>query len=130
MSGSGKGVSTAVTVSNAITNFYASMFGQHQKLEPLHLEKKMMWKREINCLLSVSSKRRILVCGAMKHVRKFKIGVISKNSSASEKRREMVVSHSLRKPRRILKKGLSLLQFLHWIKEQLMMIMNMINHPR
>ncbi|KAJ0869622.1 putative PRONE domain, Rop guanine nucleotide exchange factor [Helianthus annuus] len=74
--------------------------------------------------------RRILVCGAMKHVRKFKIGVISKNSSASEKRREMVVSHSLRKPRRILKKGLSLLQFLHWIKEQLMMIMNMINHPR
>ncbi|MFS7996773.1 putative PRONE domain, Rop guanine nucleotide exchange factor [Helianthus anomalus] len=53
MSGSGKGVSTAITVSNAITIFYASMFGQHQKLEPLHPEKKMMWKREINCLLSV-----------------------------------------------------------------------------
>ncbi|KAL8208055.1 hypothetical protein R6Q57_007467 [Mikania cordata] len=53
MSGSGKGVSTAVTVSNAITNLYASMFGQHQKLEPLHPEKKMMWKREMNCLLSV-----------------------------------------------------------------------------
>ncbi|KAJ0733697.1 putative PRONE domain, Rop guanine nucleotide exchange factor [Helianthus annuus] len=86
MSGSGKEVSTTVTVSNAITNFYsthflsgvlmictlrraimyscvykfflfsifvASMFGQHQKLEPLHPEKKMMWKREINCLLSV-----------------------------------------------------------------------------
>ncbi|KAF5808851.1 putative PRONE domain, Rop guanine nucleotide exchange factor [Helianthus annuus] len=53
MSGSGKGVSTVVTVSNAITNLYASMFGQHLKLEPLHLEKKMMWKREMNCLLSV-----------------------------------------------------------------------------
>lgn len=33
--------------------FSASMFGQHQKLEPLHPEKKMMWKREMNCLLSV-----------------------------------------------------------------------------
>ncbi|KAK1364342.1 Rop guanine nucleotide exchange factor 3 [Heracleum sosnowskyi] len=53
MSGSGKGVCTAVTVSNAITNLYASVFGQHLKLEPLHLEKKLMWKREMNCLLSV-----------------------------------------------------------------------------
>ncbi|KAK1373909.1 Rop guanine nucleotide exchange factor 3 [Heracleum sosnowskyi] len=53
MSGSGKGVCTAVTVSNAITNLYASVFGQHLKLEPLHAEKKLMWKREMNCLLSV-----------------------------------------------------------------------------
>ncbi|GJT97501.1 Rop guanine nucleotide exchange factor 3-like protein, partial [Tanacetum coccineum] len=53
MSGSGKGVSTTVTVSNAITNLYASMFCQQQKLEPLHPEKKIMWKREMNCLLSV-----------------------------------------------------------------------------
>ncbi|WOH09479.1 hypothetical protein DCAR_0728936 [Daucus carota subsp. sativus] len=53
MSGSGKGVCTAVTISNAITNLYASVFGQHLKLEPLHLEKKLMWKREMNCLLSV-----------------------------------------------------------------------------
>ncbi|GJY54754.1 Rop guanine nucleotide exchange factor 3-like protein [Tanacetum coccineum] len=53
MSGSGKGVSTAVTVSNAITNIYASMFCQQQKLEPLHPERKIMWKREMNCLLSV-----------------------------------------------------------------------------
>ncbi|KAM0044939.1 putative PRONE domain, Rop guanine nucleotide exchange factor [Helianthus debilis subsp. tardiflorus] len=29
------------------------MFGQHLKLESLHLEKKMMWKRETNYLLSV-----------------------------------------------------------------------------
>ncbi|XP_071716374.1 rop guanine nucleotide exchange factor 2-like [Rutidosis leptorrhynchoides] len=53
MSGSGKGVSTAVTVSNAITNLYVSMFGQHQRLEPLYQNKKMMWKREMTCLLSV-----------------------------------------------------------------------------
>lgn len=31
----------------------ASVFGQHQKLEPLRPDKKMMWKREMNCLLSV-----------------------------------------------------------------------------
>nr|GLL40623.1 rop guanine nucleotide exchange factor 3 isoform X1 [Ipomoea trifida] len=53
MSGSGKGVSTAVTISNSITNLYASVFGQHQKLEPLHPDKKAMWIREMNCLLSV-----------------------------------------------------------------------------
>ncbi|CAA0820771.1 Rop guanine nucleotide exchange factor 3 [Striga hermonthica] len=53
MSGSGKGVCTAVSVSNAITNLYASVFGQHHRLEPLHPKKKLMWKREMNCLLSV-----------------------------------------------------------------------------
>ncbi|GAA0161985.1 guanyl-nucleotide exchange factor [Lithospermum erythrorhizon] len=53
MSGGGKGVSTALTISNAITNLYASLFGQHQKLEPLHHDKRMIWKREMNCLLSV-----------------------------------------------------------------------------
>ncbi|KZV37425.1 rop guanine nucleotide exchange factor 3-like [Dorcoceras hygrometricum] len=31
----------------------ASVFGQHQRLEPLSLEKKLMWNREMNCLLSV-----------------------------------------------------------------------------
>lgn len=29
------------------------MFGQHQRLEPLHPDKKTMWKREMNCLLSI-----------------------------------------------------------------------------
>ncbi|XAR54058.1 hypothetical protein NMG60_11029049 [Bertholletia excelsa] len=53
MSGSGKGVCTAVTISNSITNLYASVFGQHLKLKPLHPEKKLMWWRELNCLLSV-----------------------------------------------------------------------------
>ncbi|GER57442.1 Rop guanine nucleotide exchange factor [Striga asiatica] len=31
----------------------ASVFGQHHRLEPLHPQKKLMWKREMNCLLSV-----------------------------------------------------------------------------
>ncbi|KAJ6879407.1 rop guanine nucleotide exchange factor 3-like [Populus alba x Populus x berolinensis] len=51
MSGSGKGVCTAVTISNAITNLY--VFGQNLRLEPLKPEKKSMWKREMDCLLSV-----------------------------------------------------------------------------
>ncbi|KAK7274681.1 hypothetical protein RIF29_15778 [Crotalaria pallida] len=53
MSGSGKGVSTALTISNAITNLYATVFGQNLKLEPLKPEKKTMWRREMNVLLSV-----------------------------------------------------------------------------
>ncbi|KAI4303371.1 hypothetical protein MLD38_039012 [Melastoma candidum] len=53
MSGSGKGVCTALTISNAITNLYATVFGQNLKLEPLNREKKAMWQREMNCLLSV-----------------------------------------------------------------------------
>ncbi|XP_057435642.1 rop guanine nucleotide exchange factor 3-like isoform X1 [Lotus japonicus] len=53
MSGGGKGVCTAVTISNAITNLYATVFGQNLKLEPLKPEKKAMWKREMKVLLSV-----------------------------------------------------------------------------
>ncbi|ESW12783.1 hypothetical protein PHAVU_008G142300 [Phaseolus vulgaris] len=53
MSGSGKGVCTAVTISNAITNLYATVFGESLKLEPLKPEKKAMWKREMKVLLSV-----------------------------------------------------------------------------
>ncbi|KAK2353756.1 rop guanine nucleotide exchange factor [Trifolium repens] len=53
MSGGGKGVCTAVTISNSITNLYATVFGQNLKLEPLKAEKKAMWKREMNCLMSV-----------------------------------------------------------------------------
>ncbi|XP_021849936.1 rop guanine nucleotide exchange factor 4 isoform X3 [Spinacia oleracea] len=53
MSGGGKGVCTAVTISNAITNLYATIFGNALKLEPMKPEKKMMWKKEMDCLLSV-----------------------------------------------------------------------------
>ncbi|KAL6903841.1 hypothetical protein ACP4OV_004654 [Aristida adscensionis] len=53
MSGGGKGVSTAVAISNAITNLYATVFGSCHRLEPLPPEKKSMWRREMDCLLSV-----------------------------------------------------------------------------
>ncbi|CAL5407432.1 unnamed protein product [Camellia sinensis] len=54
MSGSGKGVSTALAISNAITNLCATAFGQLWRLEPLPSEKKSMWRREMECLLCVS----------------------------------------------------------------------------
>ncbi|XP_061349612.1 rop guanine nucleotide exchange factor 5 isoform X2 [Gastrolobium bilobum] len=54
MSGSGKGVSTALAISNAITNLCATAFGQLWRLEPLPSEKKAMWHREMEWLVSVS----------------------------------------------------------------------------
>ncbi|XP_023734151.1 rop guanine nucleotide exchange factor 7 [Lactuca sativa] len=54
MSGSGKGVCTALAISNAITNLCAAAFGQLWRLEPLQSEKKQMWQREMDCLLCVS----------------------------------------------------------------------------
>jgi hypothetical protein len=33
--------------------FAATVFGHNLKLEPLKAEKKAMWKREMNCLMSV-----------------------------------------------------------------------------
>ncbi|KAL3838474.1 hypothetical protein ACJIZ3_023065 [Penstemon smallii] len=54
MSGSGKGVCPALSISNAITNLCATVFGQLWRLEPLPSEKKMMWQREMEWLLCVS----------------------------------------------------------------------------
>ncbi|KAH7307270.1 hypothetical protein KP509_22G052200 [Ceratopteris richardii] len=54
MSGGAKGVSTALAISNAITNLSVSTFGELWRLEPLSLEKKVIWKREMNWLLSVT----------------------------------------------------------------------------
>lgn len=54
MSGSGKGVCTALAISNAITNLCATVFGQLWRLEPLPTEKKSMWRREMEWLLCVS----------------------------------------------------------------------------
>ncbi|KQJ97684.2 hypothetical protein BRADI_3g32850v3 [Brachypodium distachyon] len=54
MSGGGKGVCAAVAISNAITNLYATVFGSCcHRLEPLPEGKKAMWRREMDCLLSV-----------------------------------------------------------------------------
>ncbi|KAK9700073.1 hypothetical protein RND81_08G215600 [Saponaria officinalis] len=53
MSGSGKGVCSALAISNAITNLCATIFGQLWRLEPLAMEKKTMWRREMEWLLCV-----------------------------------------------------------------------------
>ncbi|XP_014505405.1 rop guanine nucleotide exchange factor 5 [Vigna radiata var. radiata] len=54
MSGSGKGVCSALAISNAITNLCATVFGQLWRLEPVPCEKKEMWRREMEWLVSVS----------------------------------------------------------------------------
>ncbi|PON46568.1 PRONE domain containing protein [Parasponia andersonii] len=54
MSGGGKGVSTALAITNAITNLAAAVFGELWRLEPLAQQKKDMWRREMELLLCVS----------------------------------------------------------------------------
>ncbi|PON61531.1 PRONE domain containing protein [Trema orientale] len=54
MSGGGKGVCTALAISNAITNLSATVFGELWRLEPLAQQKKEMWRREMELLLCVS----------------------------------------------------------------------------
>ncbi|KAL4279401.1 hypothetical protein GQ457_03G041640 [Hibiscus cannabinus] len=54
MSGGGKGVSSALALSNAITNLAASVFGEQSRLEPMTADRKARWRREISWLLSVA----------------------------------------------------------------------------
>ncbi|XXG63614.1 hypothetical protein AAC387_Pa05g1757 [Persea americana] len=54
MSGGGKGVSSALALSNAITNLAASVFGEQSRLEPMSNERKARWRREMDWLLSVT----------------------------------------------------------------------------
>ncbi|XP_068639760.1 rop guanine nucleotide exchange factor 1-like [Aristolochia californica] len=54
MSGGGKGVCTALAISNAITNLSATVFGELWRLEPLASQKRCMWHREMEWLLCVS----------------------------------------------------------------------------
>ncbi|GFQ00543.1 rho guanine nucleotide exchange factor 8 [Phtheirospermum japonicum] len=54
MSGGGKGVSSALALSNAITNLAASIFGEQRKLEPMSPERKARWIKEVGWLLSVT----------------------------------------------------------------------------
>ncbi|XP_023540059.1 rop guanine nucleotide exchange factor 7-like [Cucurbita pepo subsp. pepo] len=55
MSGCGNGVSTALAISNAITNLCATLFGQLWRLQPLAPHIKAMWQREMELLLSVTN---------------------------------------------------------------------------
>ncbi|GAB2268274.1 Rho guanine nucleotide exchange factor 8 [Dionaea muscipula] len=54
MSGGGKGVSSALALSNAITNLAASVFGEQRRLEPMPAERRARWKKEVDWLLSVT----------------------------------------------------------------------------
>ncbi|KAK5831018.1 rop guanine nucleotide exchange factor 12 isoform X1 [Gossypium arboreum] len=54
MSGGGKGVSSALALSNAITNLAASVFGEQSRLEPMTPERKLRWRKEIDWMLSVA----------------------------------------------------------------------------
>ncbi|CAL1355442.1 unnamed protein product [Linum trigynum] len=54
MSGGGNGVSTALAISNAITNLSASVFSQLWKLQPLSPQKKAIWYREMEWFLCIS----------------------------------------------------------------------------
>ncbi|CAN8300674.1 unnamed protein product [Cochlearia groenlandica] len=53
MSGGSEGVTSALALSNAITNLSDSMFGEHMKLQPMYPETKEIWRKEMNWLLSV-----------------------------------------------------------------------------
>ncbi|KAG5134645.1 hypothetical protein JHK82_025833 [Glycine max] len=52
VTGGTKGLSTALALSNAITNLSVSVFGELWKLEPLSEERKRKWQREMDWLLS------------------------------------------------------------------------------
>ncbi|KAM7275311.1 hypothetical protein ACFE04_017177 [Oxalis oulophora] len=54
MSGGGKGVSSALAISNSITNIAASIFGEITKLEPVAEDRKARWRKEIDWILSVT----------------------------------------------------------------------------
>ncbi|XP_019153370.1 PREDICTED: rop guanine nucleotide exchange factor 14-like [Ipomoea nil] len=52
MTGGSKGVSTALALSNAITNLSVTVFGDMMKLEPLSEDNKRKWQMEMDWLLS------------------------------------------------------------------------------
>ncbi|KAA8521054.1 hypothetical protein F0562_011793 [Nyssa sinensis] len=53
ITGGHKGISTALALSNAITNLAASVFGELWKLEPLPEEMKSKWRREMDWTLEI-----------------------------------------------------------------------------
>ncbi|KAL8223234.1 hypothetical protein R6Q57_020633 [Mikania cordata] len=54
MSGGGKGVSSALALSNVITNLAASVFGEQHKLAPMKEDSKKRWRKEVEWVLSVT----------------------------------------------------------------------------
>ncbi|KAL4563937.1 hypothetical protein LXL04_027986 [Taraxacum kok-saghyz] len=55
MSGGGKGVASALALSNAITNLAGtSVFGEQHKLGPMKEDSKKRWRKEVDWLLSIT----------------------------------------------------------------------------
>ncbi|KAK1437545.1 hypothetical protein QVD17_03339 [Tagetes erecta] len=54
MSGGGKGVTSALALSNVITNLAASVFGEQHKLAPMKEDSKKRWRKEVAWVLSVT----------------------------------------------------------------------------
>ncbi|KAI3771518.1 hypothetical protein L6452_02683 [Arctium lappa] len=54
MSGRGMGISSALALSNAITNLAASVFGKQNKLAPILTDRKKRWRKQVEWLLSVT----------------------------------------------------------------------------
>lgn len=52
VSGGSRGVCPAVAISNAVTLLSVTVFGDVFTLEPLDIEKKILWTREIDWLIS------------------------------------------------------------------------------
>ncbi|KAI3805636.1 hypothetical protein L1987_28196 [Smallanthus sonchifolius] len=55
MSGGGKGVSSALALSNVITNLAASVFGEQHKLAPMKEDSRKRWRKEVDWVLSVTN---------------------------------------------------------------------------
>ncbi|KAH7428475.1 hypothetical protein KP509_09G003500 [Ceratopteris richardii] len=53
LSAGGKGISSALAISNTITNLSASIFGEVYRVEPFSNECNFRWKRDIDWLLPV-----------------------------------------------------------------------------
>ncbi|XP_024965718.1 rho guanine nucleotide exchange factor 8-like, partial [Cynara cardunculus var. scolymus] len=54
MSGRGRGISSALALSNAITNLAASVFGKQSKLAPIPPDAKNRWRKQVDWLLSAT----------------------------------------------------------------------------
>lgn len=52
LSGGSRGASPALAISNAVTNLAGAVFGDVYTLEPLDIDKKPLWTREIDWLIS------------------------------------------------------------------------------
>ncbi|GJX34672.1 Rho guanine nucleotide exchange factor 8-like protein [Tanacetum coccineum] len=87
MTSSGKGVSSALALSNTITNLAASVFGKHNKLASIPEEKKRKRMEEVNWLLSMTD-------NIVEFIPYQQIGKDGSNMENAEKKRQLQASSS------------------------------------